>query len=488
MQRVFEQLATHANQRSEQPAFVQVTPLCAGPVAVTYAELHQAVAAWTKRLAERFDPGDVIVLCAYNRSEFVVGYLAGLAANLTVFPVYPSVSDAELRDAAIRSKALGYLGLPERFDAVNGLGLSLLNVLEATPDEGHRTLSPQCDQAAMLLQSSGTTGSPKIVRRTAASLDAVARNVADAVGLTRDDHVLAAIPMCHSYGVENALLGPLYAGCTVHVCDTFDTRLIVPELQQRGITIYPGTPFMFEMLAESMDRDAAPHLRAAYSAGAPLPVSVAEHFARQAGVPIGQLYGSTEIGSVTYNDPAQPNCDASSVGRPMNGVEIRILNADNPRVDQPLAVGEEGHVAIAAPSMLERYVDDTQPALTDGYFFTGDLGRLNEHGELTITGRVKLQIDIGGLKVNPLEVERVLKSHPCVGECVVVPAQVTATLVRLCAVITPRDGEAKPTADELRAFARQRLSRHKVPRLYEIRDSLPRTPSGKIQREAVQCA
>lgn len=485
---VLERLEVHAQCRGDQPAFAQVTPLCAGSISLTYQQLHTAAIATARKLRRVMQPGDVVLLCAYNRPEFVVGYLGALAANLTVFPLYPSISDTEMREAAVRSNAKAFLGLADRFAAVDDLELELLNVLEISPSDHVAPEVVECDQAAMLLQSSGTTGSPKIVRRVGESLDAVAANVAQTLGLSRDDHVLAAIPLCHSYGVEHGLLGPVLAGCTVHLCDTFDTRLIVPQLEERNITVYPGTPFMFEMLAAAMDVHSAPSLRLAFSAGAPLPESVVDAFHAKTGLHIGQLYGSTEVGSVTFSHPCDSSKNPRCVGKAMNGVDIRIVDVDAPNIASPLPRGRDGHVAIAAPSMLKNYVDDPMPVLNEGYFMTGDLGRLDSAGNLTITGRVKLQIDIGGLKVNPLEIERVLMSHPGVGECVVVPAAVTATLDRLCAIITARDPSSPPNLDDLRAFARQRLSRHKIPRIFEIRSSLPRTSSGKVIRGALQCA
>src|SRR5205085_7314228 len=135
-------------------------------------------------------------------------------------------------------------------------------------------------------------------------------------------------------------------------------------------------------------------------AGGPLPGAVHEAFGRRFRVRLSQLYGATEIGSVTYADPTREGFDPSSVGRPMRGVSVRILDAAEPRVDRPLPAGAEGHVAVRAASMLSAYVGDDASPTADGYFLTGDLGRLDAHGNLTVTGRTKLLIDVGGRKVN----------------------------------------------------------------------------------------
>ena len=136
--------------------------------------------------------------------------------------------------------------------------------------------------------------------------------------------------------------------------------------------------------------------------------------------------------------------------------------------------------------MLSEYIDGERPLLSDGHFLTGDLGRLDATGALTITGRIKLLIDIAGRKVNPLEVERVLSAHPAVGECIVVPLRVSETLNRLRAVVIPADPASPPTPIELRQFARARLSTYKIPRLFDIRATLPRSAAGKVLRHVLE--
>ena len=191
---------------------------------------------------------------------------------------------------------------------------------------------------------------------------------------------------------------------------------------------------------------------------------------------------------MTFNDPNRAGAfDPASVGRPMRGVDIRILDVDDPRPDGPLMHGVEGQVAVRANSMMEGYLnDDTAGALLDGYSLTGDLGRVDGQGRLTLTGRIKLLIDVGGLKVNPLEVEEVLAQHPQVAACVVVPVPVSETVSRLKAIVMPRDPDGPgPTPESLRRFARDRLTAYKVPRLFELRKTLPRSPTGKVLRHLV---
>jgi long-chain acyl-CoA synthetase len=200
------------------------------------------------------------------------------------------------------------------------------------------------------------------------------------------------------------------------------------------------------------------------------------------GVRVGDLYGSSELGTVTFNDPTSPGYLAGSVGPGLPGVSIRIVHPDDPSRELP--TGQEGHVAISAPSMLSRYLDGDVP-LAAGRLLTGDLGRLDHARRLTITGRLKLLIDAGGIKVNPLEVEAILNLHPGVAESVVVPLHVSGTVSRLRAVFVARDPRDVPTAEHLRAFLRERLSAPRVPRVFECVASLPRSATGKILRSAL---
>jgi acyl-coenzyme A synthetase/AMP-(fatty) acid ligase len=335
----------------------------------------------------------------------------------------------------------------------------------------------------LLLCSSGTTGRPKIVVRDAASVDAVSANMVGGVGFRPDDRVLAIVPLCHSYGLEHGLLAPLWAGSTVHLCAGLDLGVVVSQLLEGGITLFPSVPSVYDMMCRVGEGRRSATLRKAYAAGAPLPASVYAAFEAKYGVRIGQLYGATEIGSVSFADPDGPNFEPRGVGRPFRGVDVRVID---PATREARAAEEEGEVLVSAPSMLREYLNETTPAADVGYFSTGDLGRVDAHGNLFITGRLKLLVDIGGQKVNVLEVEELLARHPAVGEAAVVAVKVSETVSRLKAVVTARDVARPPAPEELRRFLRERLSAYKVPREIEVRPALPRSASGKVLRRLLE--
>jgi acyl-CoA synthetase (AMP-forming)/AMP-acid ligase II len=486
---LFHRIWRHAAERGGDAA-VRVVGGCAdgfGPW--TWRGLADAIARVARRLDgdERLGPDATVLLLSPNRPAMAAVFLGGLAAGLRLMPVDAASTRHEIAQLAERVGAAAVLADQALAEGLGPWSMPVLGLEDLTSTateagaDAVEAFEDRGERAWLLLQSSGTTGGPKIVRRDGRSLDAVARNVAEAVGLVRSDRVMAAVPLSHSYGIENGLLAPLWAGaCALHhvrgpgqIGRGFDPATML----EQGATVLPGVPSMFEMIdrLELSSRD----LRLAYSAGASLPPELAKRLADRDGLTLGQLYGSTEIGSVTFG------LDAATVGRPMAGVEVRILDPDRPEPDAPLPDGAVGHVAVRAPSMFVGYLHDrpeNRAAVIDGFFLTGDLGRLDERGHLTITGRLKLLINVGGVKVNPIEVESAIAQFPGVAACVVLPDPVSPTVSRVRAVLQLEAEQADFDESALRAFLRQRLAAHKVPRTFERRASLPTSPTGKVLR------
>jgi long-chain acyl-CoA synthetase len=485
---VLERLEEHAASRPHAPA-VRIARGSSRST-MTYGELALLVHNFAGQVEAGVPAGGVVAIAAASGPGFAAAFLGTLRAGRIVHPVPRNSTPSELAsfvratraDLLVSDGAIAAVGLD-----VPCMALSCVGEGSGGVGESWRSI----DQASpgLYLPSSGTTGLPKIAVRSRQSLDAVAANVASAVDLRPDDVVLAAVPMSHSYGMENGLLGPIWAGACIHVVEpsgTFDTGELPAELERGGITVFPAVPFMIEVLSklEAVGRSS---LRCVYTAGSPLPSSVAADFVNRYGIQVGQLYGATEVGSVTFAGPGETT-DLACVGRPLGGVCVTIVDTETPSLSHPAPMGTEGHVAIRAESMLSHYLggDRSDPAFLDDHFLTGDLGYVDEHGRLTITGRLKLLIDVGGFKVNPLEVERTLLEHPSVGEVAVLPVRVTDTVSRVRALIVPRSGSV--ALEDLRAFAKQRLSPHKVPRVFEVVTRLPKSPMGKILRRELEHA
>jgi len=483
---LLKRLREHAAARANDIAICEIG---SGGRRVTFGQLLSMVARFARDVEAAVAPGGVVAICLPNRVECTVAFLGTLRAGRTGFLINPHVSDHELARAVDVAEAQALVVVPESDRLLDCPGLERLNVSCEVGVGGapgpDRADDPALRPGLMLL-SSGTTGDPKIVMRGGAAIDAVARNIAEATGMSAGDRVLGLVPLCHSYGVEHGILAPAYAGCTVHLCQGFDIKAVIQELLHADITVFPGVPSAFEMIASVGDPAGAfPSLRCAYSAGALLPLTVFESCRRRWGLRVGQLYGSSEVGSVTFNDPMDPAHDPQSVGRPMSGVSAVVVDPAQRNLTAPLPPGVEGELAIRAPSMLHGYAGQSESPLHDGYFLTGDLARIDTRGAITITGRTRLLIDVGALKVNPLEVEGVLSQCDGVRECVVLAVPVSDTVSRVRALVVPEDLAAPPTPEAVRRFARSRLSVHKVPRVIDVVDALPKSPTGKVLRRQV---
>lgn len=331
--------------------------------------------------------------------------------------------------------------------------------------------------------SSGSTGAPKRILRTQANLAEEARHFTTAVGLGAGDVILATVPFFHAHGLGNCVQAAVRSGATLLIRE-FEPRPVLQALADERVTVVPGVPFMFRMLAETRT-DAAPalaSLRLPFTAGAPLPGAVFEAFEQRFGLQIRQLYGCSEAGSVTMNLEPDVSQTRETVGAALPGVDLAVFEETGGRC----APGQEGEIAFASPALGRPVGDGHGDAFRGGRFFTGDLGRLDPAGRLTITGRKKLYISTAASKVDPVEVEQCLAAHPAVEEVVVLGVASRGGDEIVKAVIVAPDvteSERAALRRDLVTRCRERLAPFKVPRQVEFRAEIPRTPLGKVLRK-----
>jgi long-chain acyl-CoA synthetase len=351
----------------------------------------------------------------------------------------------------------------------------------ASSPPGAVTAGP--DAPAMYQFSSGSTGRPKQIARTHAQLLAELEGLAESFTLSPADRFLGVAPFSHVNGLLRTMLACLRAGGALYPLARFERQAVVTLIEEARLTVFIAVPFMFAMLAKAHFRRPPDlgSLRVCVSASAPFPAALNTAFRDRFGFHVRQLYGSTETGSISVNLLADVSTTLESVGRPLPGVEVDVRGPDG----RAVAPGEVGEVAVRSRWSISAY-HDAPPALGtafgDGYFLTGDLGRTDAAGLLYLVGRKNLLINRGGYKVNPREIEAVLESHPSVEEAVALGVPTPYGDERIRALVVAR---APCSAEELVEYCRTRIAPFKVPSIIELRDSLPKSATGKVRRDAL---
>ena len=321
--------------------------------------------------------------------------------------------------------------------------------------------------------------------RTNRNLAAEADQFAATVDVTERDVILAVVALFHAHGLGNALLAAVRSGAAL-ILGRFERDATLAAIQRERVTVFPAVPFIFHSLAETRRAERADmqSLRLCISAGAPLSQATYDLFHDRFGRPIRQLYGCSEAGSVTINLGDNPTGSWDSVGTPMRGIDIALIGEDGVRH----ARGASGEIVFRSDALTAGYVGEgetTNEVFDGGWFRTGDVGRIDGSGNLFVTGRTKLFISTSGFKVDPFEVEAVLRTQPGVGDVVVVGAHGDRGEEIVKAVVVPdhADLDESRLRQQLVTACREQLAPFKVPRIVEFRDEIPRSPLGKILRK-----
>lgn len=353
--------------------------------------------------------------------------------------------------------------------------------LPAEPDEQQGN----ADDTAVLIYTTGTTGTPKGVMLSHANLLYLGEMMVGLRRLTPDDRVYGVLPITHVMGLAGGFNGTLRAGAHVRMVARFDAQRCVDALAGEGISILQGAPAMFAKLAdhEQHRRLHTPRLRFISAGGAPVDATVKADTEAVLGVPLHNGYGLTEGSGLTWTRLDQPRSDCS-VGTALPGVELQLRT---PGGDGP-AEGDVGELWARGPNVMKGYYRNpvlTAKALHDGgWFNTEDLARIDADGHVHIEGRTKDLIIAGGFNVYPLEVEVALNAHPAIVHSAVVgrPEAGSETVVAFVELATG----AQLTQAELKRFLADRLSPYKRPREVYAMPALPVSPNGKVLKQQLK--
>ena len=354
--------------------------------------------------------------------------------------------------------------------------------LELGSDATTRSLERSLDADRVVLFTSGTTGDPKGVRLTRRNLLASAVGSAYRLGVDPDDRWLVCLPMYHMGGLAPLVRSTLYGTTTViqRSFDTAGTARAMADYDVTGVSLVPT------MLVRLLDADWTPpeSLRFVLLGGAPASEALLER-ALDRGVPVYPTYGATETASqVATATPADVRDYPGSVGRPLRGTDVSILDTDGSAV----AAGERGEIVVSGPTVTPGYLDEgqTAAAFDDAGFHTGDVGYRDDDGRLWVVGRLDDRIVTGGENVHPADVADALAELPDVTDAAVVGLPDEEWGERVAALVVPTDRENAPTAEALRSALDGAVANYAVPKTVALADALPRTASGTVDREAVR--
>ncbi|MEU6676351.1 long-chain fatty acid--CoA ligase [Streptomyces sp. NPDC046925] len=466
-----------------------------GDARVSYRSLWLEVLRFAGRLRARgVGPGVRVALLLPNTTDFPRAYYAVLAAGGTVVPVHALLVADEVAYVLRHSdcRAIITAGPLEAVakEAAAGAGVDVLEV--TTDGEPLESVEPRdAEDTAVILYTSGTTGRPKGALLTHGNLVLNAGVCAqDLFALTPDDVVLGCLPLFHSFGQSCAMNAALRAGSALVLCARFTGPGALELMAAEGVTVFMGVPTMYHALTETAEHgaDRPGGLRMAVSGGAALPTALLERFEAAFGTVVLEGYGLTETSPAALFNQLATGRRPGTVGHPIWGVEAAVADADAEDRIVLLAPGEVGEVVLRGHNIFAGYLDDpaaTAAAVVDGWFRTGDLGRHDTDGYLSIVDRKKDLIIRGGFNVYPREVEETLARHPSVARVSVLGLPDEARGEEICAAIVLRPG-ATDTPEDIVAWAREHLGRHKYPRVVRLLNDLPLGPSGKILKRELK--
>lgn len=338
------------------------------------------------------------------------------------------------------------------------------------------------DQVCAMIYTSGTTGKPKGVMLTHRNVSFIASVSGAMRGLKGEDVVYAVLPISHAFGLCSTCMGGLFAGATIYLEPRFEVRKCLTALRDWNVTVFQGVPPMYSVMIEALQSDefdlADLKLRYLSVGGAPLDPETKEKTEHFFGLPLHNGYGLTETSPTVSQARLNEGLQNCSVGRPIPGVEIKIIDKNNVNVDE----GETGELWVRGPNVMKGYFrnkEETQKVLNDeGWFNTQDLACLDEDGNIVIAGRTKEMIVQSGFNVYPAEVEATLNRHQSVTQSAVIGVPVPGN-EQVHAYIQ-LNADANVSEEDIRLYCNEQLTAYKRPSKITILEALPASSTGKI--------
>ncbi len=489
--------ATIRHVASERPH--EAALLAPGRSPLPRAALGQRVQAIGAALrAAGVGRGDVVALVTARETDAAVAFL-GIATHAACAPLNPAYRDSELtfflRDLDARALVVDRdLASPApavaRASGIPVLELASTPEIEAgafrlEADEGEPGESAEPEDVALLLHTSGTTSRPKLVPLTHRNLLHSAKNIAATLDLSSADRCLDPMPLFHIHGLVAGLLAPLASGGSVACTPGLDAERFLDWLEEIEPTWYTAVPTMHHAILDHLERSGADRARAAglrfaRSSSSSLPSLLMRKLEEKLEAPVIEAYGMTEASHQITTNPLPPGSRRPGTVGVAGGTDVAVVDGEGRRLPD----GESGEVVIRGPAVTAGYrspAGANAEAFFDGWFRTGDRGRIEEDGFLRLEGRLKELINRGGEKIAPGEIDEILLDHPRVALAVTFALPHPTLGEEVAAAVVLRPG-SDVSQQELRRFSASRLAPHKVPRRFVFLDEIPKGPTGKLKR------
>lgn len=455
---------------------------------LSYAALAERAEALAHTLAtdHGVQEGDRVAWLGLNHPAQIALLFALARLGAMLVPVNHRLSPAEWAALLQDCRPVKLLHDTPLADAARALAPGLALHVDELPLNGRRTTGHRGthDHPALLVYTSGTTGAPKGAVHTQGQLLANMAIAAQVQQLHERDVVLTVLPLFHVGGLCIQSLPALSVGAQVVLHSRFDAGATLRSLREHRPTLTLQVPATLQALTRHADWAGTDltRLRAIWAGSSLLPASLIE-ICHERGVPVCNVYGSTETGPFSIAlPPDHARSHLGSCGWPAPGVTVSLRHPDG----APVEPGEVGEVWVRAPNVVQSYWPDLPACDADGFFHSGDLAQQAADGSFTVVGRAKDMLISGGENIYPAEIENLLVQHPMVVECAVVGQDDARWGEVVVAVVVLHDGADAQWEPALQGFLDGRLARYKWPRRWQRVDTLPKTALGKVQKPAVK--
>ncbi len=488
-----KELASAVAEHPDQPA-VKLDDLV-----LNYQLLDEATARMAGLLREKgVEEGTRVGMQLPNVPYFPAVYLGALRLGAVVVPMNPLLKAREVAYHLSDSGAELVFGWYQFADACAGgaeqAGAESVLVkpgefeqLVAAAEPWHQIAAREDSDPAVIVYTSGTTGTPKGATLTHGNLSSTARVGCELIGAGPHTVSLAALPLFHVFGMSAIMNVTLHAHGLLTLVPRFEPGKVLEVIERDRATTFGGVPTMFAALLHHPERERhdVSSIDLCVSGGAPMPVEILRGFDEAFGAKVLEGYGLTETaGMGTFNTPERER-KPGSIGIPIGDTEVRLVDDG----DNDVPAGEPGEVVLRGSFVMKGYwnrEDATREVMRDGWFHTGDIATVDEEGYHYIVDRKKDLIIRGGYNVYPREIEEVLYEHPAVREAAVLGVPHSSLGEEVGAAVALKQDCPEVAPEELRDWLKQRMAAYKYPRLVWIVDELPKGPTGKILKREIE--